>query len=74
MRTKIGGLFVDHITESLHLGQNICLLVHILALLLFTTSETELYYYHPKVNVGVDSQVAERILGYQGISRKSLNA
>ena len=47
------------------LGYNLCRLFHVLAQLLFTTSETELYYYHQKVNIRVAWWVVERfkILG-----------
>ena len=38
-------------------GQNICRLFHFLAKFVFTISETELDYYHQKVNV----RVAERL-------------
>ena len=38
-----------------NLGQNICRLFHVLAQFLFTTSETELDYYHQRVNVWVAS-------------------
>ena len=48
-------------TFSHNLGQNICGLVHFLAQLLFTISETKLDYYHQKVNVRVASRVAERL-------------
>ena len=34
-----------------NLGQNICRLFHFLAQLVLTTSETELHYYHQKVNM-----------------------
>ena len=45
-----------------NLGQNICLLFHFLAQFLFTTSETELDYYHQKVNVlGVISRIVEQL-------------
>ena len=43
--------------QNYNLGQNICRLFLFLAQFVFTTSETELYYYHQKVNVGV----AERL-------------
>ena len=39
--------------------QNIWRLFHVLAELLFTTSETEQDYYHQKVNVGVATRVPE---------------
>ena len=41
-------------------GQNICRLFHFLAKFVFTTSETELDYYHQKVN----GWVAERLKTY----------
>ena len=44
-----------------NLGQNICRLFHFLAQLLFTTSETELDYYHHKANVWLVSRVVERL-------------
>ena len=43
-----------------NLGQNICRLLHFLAQFAFTTSETELDWYHQKVNTRVASQVVER--------------
>ena len=43
-----------------NLGQNICWLFHVLAQFLFTISETELNYYHQKVNV----RVAKRLKTY----------
>ena len=43
-----------------NLGQNIWRLFHFLAQFLFTTSKTELQYYHQKVSVRVASRVAER--------------
>ena len=59
---------------SNNLGQNICRLFNFLAQFVFTTSETEVDYYHQKVNVRFASRVAERlkILGNKEISRKSL--
>ena len=42
-----------------NLGYNICRLLHVLVQFLFTTSETELYCYHQKVNVRVALQIAE---------------
>ena len=41
-----------------NLGQNICRLFHFLAQFLFTTSKTELDYYHQKVSARVASRVA----------------
>ena len=38
-----------------------CRLFHILVQFLFNTSETELNYYHQKVNVRVLSRVTERL-------------
>ena len=40
-------------TDTYNLGQNICGLFYVLAQFLFTTSETELNYYHQKVNARV---------------------
>ena len=45
--------------NSYNLGQNICKLFHFLAQFLFTTSKTELGYYHQKVKVQVASQVTK---------------
>ena len=42
-------------------GQNICRLFHFLARFLFTTSDTELDYYHNKTSVRVASRVPERL-------------
>ena len=42
-----------------NLGQNICRLFQVLALFGFTTSETELDYFHQKVNIRVAFWVAE---------------
>ena len=42
-----------------NLEQNICRLFHVLTQLLFSTSETELDYYHQKMKLRVASQVAE---------------
>ena len=44
-----------------NLGQNIWGLLHFLAQFFFTTSETELDYYHQKVSVRVASRVGERL-------------
>ena len=44
-----------------NLGQNIWRLFHFLAQLFFTTSETELDYYHQKESVRVASRVAEQL-------------
>ena len=44
-----------------NLGQNICILFHILAQLPFTTSETELDYYQQKMKVRVASWAAEQL-------------
>ena len=44
-----------------NLGQKICRLFHVLAQYPFTTSETELDFYHQKVNIRVTSRVAERL-------------
>ena len=43
------------------LGQNICRLFHFLGQVPFTISETELDYYHQKVNVQIASRVVERL-------------
>ena len=48
-----------------NLGQNICRLFHFLAQFVFTTSETEVDYYHQKVNLRVASRVAERLRKFQ---------
>ena len=57
-------------TEKLYfnnLGQSICRLFHFLAQVVFTASETELDYYHQRVNVRAAPRVANdlrlRILG-----------
>ena len=52
-------LATDKNTDST--GQNICRLSHFLAQFVFSTSETELDYYHHRVNVRVASRVAERL-------------
>ena len=44
-----------------NIWQNIGRLFRVLAKFIFTTSATELDYYHQKVNVRVASQVAERL-------------
>ena len=44
-----------------NLGQNIWRLFHFLEQFFFTTSETELDYYHQKVSVQVASRIGERI-------------
>ena len=43
------------------LSQNILRLFHVLPQFPFTASETELDYYYQKVNVRVDSRVAEQL-------------
>ena len=48
-----------------NVGQNICRLFHFLVQFFFTTTETELNYYHQKVNVQVASQVAEDLGSYK---------
>ena len=48
------------ICEMYNLGQNIQKLFHFLPQFFFTTSETELDYYHQKVNVRVASRDIER--------------
>ena len=59
-----------------NLGQNICRLFQFLAQFLFTTSETELDYYHWNVNIRVASRAANdvrlRILGNYEILTKFL--
>ena len=49
---------------SYNLEQNTCRLFHFLVQFVFTTSETELDYYHQKVNIPVASQVAEQLKTY----------
>ena len=44
-----------------NLGQNTWKLFHFLAQFFFTSSETELDYYHQKVSVRVASRLAERV-------------
>ena len=51
----------EYLILSYNFGQNIWRLFHFLAQFLFTTSETELDYYHQKMNVRVASRVAERL-------------
>ena len=48
-----------------NLGQNICRLFHVLAQFLFTSSQTELDYYHWKVNVQLPHELQNslRLLG-----------
>ena len=53
--------FVKHQPQFGNLGQNIQRLFHFLTQIFFTTSETELDYYHQKVNVRGDSRGAERL-------------
>ena len=43
-----------------NIGQNICRIFLVLKQFLFITSETELRYYYQKLNVRVESRVAER--------------
>ena len=61
---------------SCNLGQNIRRRFHFLAQFLCPTSETELDYYHQKVNVRVDSRIAKWLKTYDlrklRISKKSL--
>ena len=45
-------------------GQNFCRLFHFSSQFIFTTSQTELDYYHQKVNVRVVPRVAERLKTY----------
>ena len=75
---------VDHfiqpesvVYKSIHNhGKNICGRFHILAQFSFIVSDTELDYYHQKINLKVTSRAAEqfkfRILGNYEISMKSL--
>ena len=75
---------VDHFVQpesvvykSIHNhGKNICGRFHILAQFSFIVSDTELDYYHQKINLKVTSRAAEqfkfRILGNYEISMKSL--
>ena len=53
----------------INLGQNIWRLFHVLTQFLFTASETELDYYHQKVNVRVASRVAEPPKTYYDLRR-----
>ena len=46
------------------LSQNTLRLFHVLPQFPFTASETELDYYYQKVNVRVDSRVAEQLKDY----------
>ena len=46
--------------ENCYYGKNLCRLFHILAQFPFTTSKSELDYYHQKVNVRVGLRVAEQ--------------
>ena len=43
------------------LGQELWRLFHVLAQFLFTTSQTELDYYHQKVSLKIASRLAERL-------------
>ena len=52
---------VEAVNLFYNLGQNICRLFHFLAQFFFTTSETELDYYHQKVSARVASRVAKRL-------------
>ena len=47
--------------KKLHLGQNIWRLFHFLAQFLFTTSETELDFYHQTISARVTLRTAERL-------------
>ena len=49
------------INMNYNLGQNIWRVSHFLVQVFFTTSETELDYYHQKVSVRVASRIAERL-------------
>ena len=59
--------------KSYNLGQNNCRLFHNLAQFLFTTSKTELEYYHQKVNVRVALRAAERFKTYYLRKLKNFN-
>ena len=52
-----------------NLGQNICNLFNFLVQFLFTTSETELDYYHQKINVRVALQVAEQLKTFRNFKK-----
>ena len=52
-------IFFKLLLCSSNLGQNIWILFYFLAQLFFTTSETELDYYHQKVSARAASQVAK---------------
>ena len=52
---------INLIIYNYNLGQNIRRLFHFSAKFVFTTSETELDYYHQKVSARVASRVAERL-------------
>ena len=52
-------------TFTYNFGQSICRLFHVLVQFFFTTSETELDYYHQKVTERIASQVAERFKTYE---------
>ena len=54
-KQKLKGKFLDN------LGQNVQRLFHLLAQLVFTASETDVDYYHQKVNLRVASRVVERL-------------
>ena len=49
------------INMNYNLGQNIWRVFHFLVQVFFTTSETELDYYHQEVSVRVASRIAERL-------------
>ena len=57
-KSNLKGKFSDN------LGQKICRLFHFLAQFVFTTSKTELDYYHQKVNERVALRVAEPLKTY----------
>ena len=50
-----------------NLGQNICRLFHFLAQFVFTTSETELNYYHHRVNVQVETYDLRKLGNFKKI-------
>ena len=57
--------------NTYNLKQNIQRLFHFLAQFVFTTNETEVDYYHQKVNVRVASRIAEQVKTQD--LRKSVN-
>ena len=56
-------IYKENVTKSMQMhnhGQNICRLFHVLAKFPFTKSESELDYYHQKVNIRFASRAAKR--------------